>query len=120
MAYHLIPTAWQRAIYRNYGTVKTERLATALIMTAAEVEEHAEKLGLKGLRYDEGRSDKGFVTVFRKNWDLLSDGQIRTLLGWTEERYRTTLVEYDFLDVKLGEKPAVTPPVYAPLTEAER
>lgn len=119
MAYHLIPTAWQRAIYRNYGTVKTERLATALIMTAAEVEEHAEKLGLKGLRYDEGRSDKGFVTVFRKNWDLLSDGQIRTLLGWTEERYRTTLVEYDFLDIKLGEKPAVTPPVYAPLTETE-
>jgi hypothetical protein len=40
--------------------------------------------------------------VIRQNWHLLPENQIIEVLGWTEDKYRFTLKEDDFLDIKLG------------------
>ncbi len=119
MSFHLIPTAWQRVIYRNYGTVKTANLAKVLGTDEATVVLHAEKLGLSKIEYDENWAKKGFVTVIRNNWDILPNNGICTLLELDGAAFEALLVEYDFLDVKLGEKPNVEAPVYAPLSEDE-
>ena len=119
MALNLLPTAWQRVIYRNYGTVKTENLAKVLGTDPSTVELHAEKLGLGSLSYDENWVKKGFVTVIRNNWDLLPNDKICQLLEMSEEEFSSLLVEYDFLDVKLGEKPEIEAPVYEVMTEEE-
>lgn len=116
MAGKWFPTAWQQVIYRNYGTVENARIAEVLGMKESDVTVHAQKLGIEKIEYNPDWATKGFVTVIRNNWDILTEWQIQILLGWTEAEYKKTLVEYDFLDVKLGAKPNVVAPVYAPLS----
>ncbi len=53
-----------------------------------------------------------YITVIRQNWDVLPEEQLIRLLGWTNEKYRFTLKEDDFLDHKLGTKPKCEPVRY--------
>lgn len=119
MAGKWFPTAWQQVIYRNYGTVENGRIAEVLGMKESDVAVHAQKLGIEKIEYNPDWATKGFVTVIRNNWDILTEWQIQILLGWTEAEYKKTLVEYDFLDVKLGAKPQVIAPKYASLSVEE-
>ena len=61
-----------------------------------------------------------YVTVIRQNWHLLPLEQIQALLGWTREKLEFTLKEDDFLDVKLGPKPACEPVLYAAPSAADQ
>src|SRR5947208_1519077 len=61
-----------------------------------------------------------YVSVIRQNWHLLPLEQITELLGWTREKLDFTLKEDDFLDIKLGPKPACAPVVYAAPGPAEK
>lgn len=96
---------WQKVILRNYGTVPTENIAKVIGASENQVVESAIMLGLKEFAFNGDWLKKGFVTVIRNNWDLLTEEQIAALLGTSLKELKTLLVEYDFLDVKLGEKP---------------
>jgi hypothetical protein len=45
---------------------------------------------------------KGYITLLRRNWHLLPYGQLLTLLGKSREELYFSLMEDDFLWVKLG------------------
>ena len=113
-------TSWQTVIYRNYGAVPTENLAKALLTDEKTVVEEAARIGIDCVEFDDAWLKKGFVTIIRNNFDLLTHGQIQTLLGVTEKLYWKLMDEYDFLWVKLGEKPEVVAPVYQPLTKEQK
>lgn len=115
-----IPTLWQAVVFRNWGMVRAEKLAEVLRTDEATVYNEARALGLDRMSYDPDWVNKGFVTIIRNNWDVLPNEDIRTLLSVTEKEWHALLAEYDFLDVKLGEKPVVHSVKYAPLSAAQR
>ena len=64
---------------------------------------------------------RGYVTLIRANWHLLTYPQLCTLLGWEEGYLAYILKEDDFLDVKLGKKkPDVPLLCVTPLTEEQK
>ncbi|MBP5467384.1 MAG: hypothetical protein J6Y43_07490, partial [Clostridia bacterium] len=112
-------TPWQKVIFRNYGTVKTSLIGKVIGLSESEVILNAEKLGLNGIKYEPLWREKGFVTVIRNNWDILPNDKIAILLEISEDELNRTLVEYDFLDVKLGDKPVINDFLYRPLNMEE-
>lgn len=114
------PTRWQAVIFRNYGHVRTERLAAVLSCDESIVEREAERLGLGGVYYDENWEKRGYITIIRDNWFLLPYAQICTLLSITERQLQFYLEKEDFLFVKLGDfKPECEEVRYAPLTDGD-
>lgn len=103
---------WEKVILRNYALVPSEKIAKAIHTTPEEVECFAAKIGLDRYQFDPIWREKGFVTIIRNNWDILPNQMIADLLDYSREEFETLLKEYDFLDVKLGAKPAFDPPVY--------
>ena len=118
--FNCFPTEWQRIVFRNYGLVPSENIAKALETSVETVEEQAVALGLGKVKYDPVWLKKGFVTIIRNNWDILLDEQIILLLDMSMGEYKKLLSEYDFLDVKLGGKPALEKVVYSSLTEEQK
>lgn len=112
-------TPWQKVIFRNYGKVKTSLIAKVIGLSEKEVIYHAEKMGLSGINYQPIWKEKGFVSVIRNNWDILPVADIAFLLEMSEGDLKKTLVEYDFLDVKLGPQPELPDVSYRPLTEEQ-
>ncbi len=119
--YDYFPTAWQAVLWRNYGYVPLSRIAKVLKTSETELEMAAELMGLESQQdANEIWLKRGYLTIIRNNWHLLSYEQILTLLDISDEELAFILKEDDFLWVKLGcLKPSVTPPQYAPLTETE-
>ncbi len=112
---------WEQVIFRNYSFVQSSALAEILGTDEEHVEKFAKDAGIDKFRYNPLWKEKGFVTLIRNNWDLLPNDKIAKLLGVTESEFYSLLKEYDFLDVKLGEKPEVTAPVYGvPPSDAEK
>ncbi len=109
-------TSWQKVIFRNYGVVKTSLIAKILNISEEEVCLNAEKLGLSRLQYNPLWKEKGFVTIIRNNWDILSLDNIALILEISRQELDKLLVEYDFLDVKLGEQPNIEDCSYFPLS----
>lgn len=109
-------TSWQKVIYINYGTVPVENIAKVIKTDVETVVNNAEKLGLSKIQYDKNWVEKGFVTIIRNNWDLLKVSDIAILLDMTEQELKTLLVEYDFLDIKLGVQPELGDVSYKALT----
>ena len=105
-------TAWQKVIFRNYSYVPAKNIAKVLGTTEEVIEAEARKAGLGNFRYNPDWLKKGFVTVIRGNWDLLTKEQLLILTGFSEKEFDALLKDYDFLDVKLGDKPVIVPPVY--------
>ncbi len=110
-----IPTLWQNIIFRNYGVVPTRKIAEVLETEENIVAENAALLGLQALTFCEEWTKKGFVTVIRNNYDLLPNDKIAQLLDLTEEEFEKLLIEFDFLNVKLGVKQEIGEYRYAPL-----
>ena len=116
------PAAYQCVIFRNWGLVPGERIARVLGTDQAALEDSAAAMGLP--RQPEVCGDwlaKGYITIIRYNWHLLSYEDLCVLLDWPMERLAFVLQEDDFLEVKLGGfKPAVPDCRYRPLTEQEK
>ncbi len=110
---------WQKVIYVNYGACPARNIAKVIGTDEQTVIENAKKLGLSKISFNPDWLEKGFVTIIRNNWDLLSEEDIATLIGISLKELKTLLVEYDFLDIKLGEKPKVEKISYSPLTSAQ-
>lgn len=115
-----LPTAWQTVIFRNYGYVRTSRIAETLGCDEETVRLEAKRLGLSDADYTLDFEKRGYLTVIRNNWHLLPYPQLLTLLGFSEEKLAYVLEKDDFLGVKLGNfKPECAAVSYAPLTTEE-
>ena len=114
------PTLWQTVIFRNYGYVSNDKIAKTLRCLEETVVVEAERLGLKGHKYEPIWEKKGYITIIRNNWWLLPYSQLQTLLGVSEEQLDFILKEEDFLSVKLGWcKPVCEEVFYSPLSDDE-
>ena len=116
------PTPWQAALFRCWGLADENRLARALGATRAQLRAAAGELGLDASRQaDPLWSSRGYLTLIRGTWQLLSFEQTLTLLNLTGAQLAALLKEDDFLWHKLGQfKPRTPDCRYRPLTEAER
>jgi hypothetical protein len=116
------PSRLHQFVWRNWEIANLDRLAQVVGATAAQLSEIAASMGLPAKRQLTGDQLKRiYITVIRQNWHLLPETQIIELLGWTESRYRFTLKEDDFLDIKLGRvKPRCEPLRYSAPTEKQQ
>ena len=113
-----LPTVWQTVIFRNFGYVKTDRLAETISCSPETVLLEAKRLGLGDFGYADGFESRGYITLIRNNWFLLPYDQLLTLLGIDEKRLDFILEKDDFLSVKLGNfKPFCEKVIYSSLTE---
>lgn len=116
------PTSAQCVVYRNWGSVEPHRIAKALDTDVATVMEMAGKMGLDtNISVPQEWNTRGYITIIRNNWHLLSYEKICDLLDWTEEHLAFILREDDFLDVKLGRFKPKTPNIkIVPLTDEQK
>ena len=116
------PTPWQAALFRCWGLADENRLARALGASTEQLRAAAGELGLDASRRaDPLWSSRGYLTLIRGTWHLLSFEQTLTLLNLTDAQLAALLKEDDFLWHKLGQfKPRTPDCRYRPLTEAER
>ncbi len=112
-------TAWQNVILRNYGTMPVSVIAQAIGTESGIVTQEASRMGLSGISQTIDWRKRGFVTVIRNNYDLLSYGKLAEMLDMSEEAFIGLLGEYDFLDIKLGKQPPLPDVSYRPLNESQ-
>ena len=116
------PTRWQAVVWRNWNLVAPERIGEVIGASREEGAAAAAALGLppeNRAKFGEWLSS-GYVTIIRRNWELLPYSQLLRLLGWTAERMMFALKEDDFLWSKLGHlKPECEEVFYRPLTGRE-
>lgn len=103
-------------VWRNWGLVPVAELAAVAGAEPAEINAVAADMGLAPdppvlVEW----KTKGYITVLRRNWHLLPYEQLTTLLGKSREELRFSLMEDDFLWVKLGKvKPQCDRIVWSP------
>ncbi len=103
LTFDWFPTKWQCFVYRNWDMLTTSTLARVLATDKETVEAAARDMGLPENTADEALwKTRGYVTLIRANWHLLTYRQLCDLLGWEESYLAYILHEDDFLDVKLG------------------
>lgn len=114
------PRDFQTVIFRNYSFVPTERIAKVLKTSREVVDAEAKRLGLSFEENYLAFEKKGYLTVIRNNWFILSYEDIVTLLDISEKKLEFILTEEDFFANKLGDvKPKVEKVVYSPLSDEE-
>jgi hypothetical protein len=116
------PTRQQAIVWRNWEMVPVERIAKALNTNKENILKLAEEMGLNiPPDINEYWLERGYITIIRQNWHLLTYKQILILLDWTKQKLEYTLKEDDFLFHKLGHfKPEVEEVVYSPLSQEEK
>lgn len=121
VSYAYFPAHWQAVLFRNWGRVPVERLEKLLNANEETLRCEAGRLGLdESLCCDENWLTRGYLTIIRENWHLLSMKDIAFLLDITDEFLAFLLKEDDFLWHKLGwQKPTVPSPEYVPLTQPQ-
>lgn len=107
-------------VWRNWPTTPVARLAATLQTGEPQVLAVAQALGLPSEQHISPlQQQRGYISVIRRNWHLVPEEQILTLLDWERPRLEYTLKEDDFLWVKLGRfKPHCEPLVYSEPTAA--
>ena len=108
-------------VWRNWSVVDKAKLAATLGTSVANVEALATSMGLPKEQSVEKEwgTQRGYITVVRRNWGLLPYEQILPLIGMTREELKFRLIEDDFLYVKLGNvKPYCEPLRYEEPTQA--
>lgn len=112
------PFAWQAVIFRNWGKIAPKQIAEVLETDSETVIQEAERLGISKIPFLPEWRKRGYLTILRENWHLLSYRQLIKLLEIDEEILSKWLYNEDFLFVKLGgHKPDVAEPKYTQLTE---
>ncbi len=118
--YPWFPTRMHAFIWRNWTTASLETMAKVLETTPGRVREAGRSMGLPP-HHDAARDLKkrGYISLIRRNWNLVSYDQMLVLLGWDAGQLESTLLDDDFLWVKMGGmRPAVPPVRYAPPSPA--
>ena len=114
------PTRHQAFIFRASEYISAERLSKILRTTPQNVIEAADEMGVPYRASDDIWLNKGYITIIRRLWHILPYEQLLELLEMDEGSFATILREEDFLDVKLGDKPACDPVYFRPLTDEEK
>jgi hypothetical protein len=102
------PSTLHAAVWRNWEVVDSDALARVLDASTDEIEGVARSMGFGGRRtVSERTRDRLYMTIIRRNWQLLDYEQICELVGWDAVTMDVALREDDFLWAKLGSvKPA--------------
>ncbi|MBR6427255.1 MAG: hypothetical protein IKS28_05460 [Clostridia bacterium] len=116
--FNWFPTDFHCFVYRNWGMVSPEKMAEVSGTDVFTVKKAAAEMGLPDI-CDSGRFElwksRGYITLIRANWHILTYGQICILLDIDLRRLSYILKEEDFLGEKLGGfKPDVKPLSYEP------
>lgn len=115
------PTRRQAFIFRNWDMVPAREIARILRTDDGTVCAAAAEMGLPPQTRDLSPwMQKGYITIIRANWHLLSYAQLMDLLGWDRDRLSLVLKEDDFLGHKLQEKPDCPELVWEPLSAGEQ
>ncbi len=120
--YRHFPADYQAIIWRNWGMITPETIARVLNATLPQITEAAVLLGLKpNPAINPAWKTRGYLTVIRNNWHLLTFEQLLELTELTEAELAFILKEDDFMWHKMGQfKPFVEPPRYRKLTADEK
>lgn len=113
------PTRTAAVVWRNWGMITPECLAGVLHTTPDAVIELAEAMGLSvGEEVPMALwRRRGYITLIRRNWELLPYSQLLKLLDFTPEKLDFLLREDDFLWTKLGKsKPDAEELFFEPVT----
>lgn len=114
------PCIWQTVIFRNYGFVSSDNIASVLGCDVTTIENEAKRLGLDNVKFDENWLKLGYMTIIRNNWFLLPYNQLLVLLGFSEEKLDFILKNEDFFGEKLGSfKPELAEVFYELLTKEQ-
>ena len=114
------PTRHQAFIFRAYEYVPLERIAEILKTSVANVKKCTDDMGLPDYNPENVWLEKGYITIIRRLWHILPYSQLLELLELSEDNFAFLLKEDDFLDIKLGNKPACDEVFFRPLTEEEK
>ena len=57
------PTKWQTVIFRNYGLVSNERIASVIGCDEKTVELEARRLGIGSTAFDENWEKSGYISI---------------------------------------------------------
>ena len=97
-------------VWRNWELANLDRMSRVAHAPPQALRDLGASMGLPPKpRLTPDQLRRIYITVIRQNWRLLPLEQITELLGWPREKLEFTLKEDDFLDVKLGPKPACAP-----------
>ncbi|MCF3107709.1 hypothetical protein LL912_02840 [Niabella sp. CC-SYL272] len=113
------PNALYAFVWRNWGLVPLERMAATVAANPRQLEEIARFMGLPPApEVTDEQWQRSYLTVVRRNWHLLPNDQLQTLMGWDEAQMDFTLKEDDFFYIKLGSlKPECSPVRYQQLAK---
>lgn len=113
------PTKWQAVLFRTWCMVPHDRIARVLMTDVETLKTEAARMGLDPeLVPNPEWLTRGYITVIREMWHLLTYKEITLLLDITESHLAFLLKEDDFLWHKLGWfKPATESVHYFPLDE---
>ena len=114
------PSRHQAFIFRAWEYVSAEKIAQILRVSVDVVRREADLMGLPELDVGDVWLTKGYITIIRRLWHVLPYSQLIELLETDEDELARTLREDDFLDLKLGDKPACEPVEWRELTPDER
>jgi len=116
------PRALDEYVFRNWGVVPAERIASAIGASLDDVRGLARALGLgEAPEIAPEAFRRSYLTVIRRNWHVLPYEQLLRLLDWDEAKLAFILREDDFLWIKLGSlKPKCPPIAFEPIPEALR
>ncbi len=121
--YEYFPTRFQCFLYRNHEMITAKRAARVLATDEATVLRLGEEMGVAFT--DEATEEvwrrRGYITLIRANWHLLTYEQLCLLLDWDKDYLAFILQEDDFLNVKLGRhKPKCETLTVRPLSDEEK
>ncbi len=116
--YPYFPTRMHAFIWRNWESVSLDRMAKVLKTTPENVRSAGLSMGLpEHHKPNPEFKQRGYISLIRRNWNLISYDQMLTLLNWDAKQLDETLRDDDFLWVKVGGMKPVCPPVqYEPPT----
>lgn len=106
------PSRMHAFIWRNWESVSLDRMAGVLGTTPANILEAGRSMGLPPHHEPAPAfGERGYISLIRRNWHLISHDQLLTLLGWDAARLDQTLRDDDFLWVKVGGMKPECPPL---------
>ncbi len=110
--YQHFPSRMHAFIWCNWESVPLDRMAMVLETTSENVREAGLSMGLPPHRKPGPEFlQRGYISLIRRNWHLISYDQILTLLDWNAEQLDQTLRDDDFLWVKVGGMKPECPPL---------
>ena len=112
------PSRMHTFVWRNWESADLSRMAQVLGASVVNIRTVGKSMGLPPHQpIRDLQTQRGYISLIRRNWHLLPYDQMLTLLDWDAEQLAYALKEDDFLWNKLGKhKPKCEPLRYEPPT----